>query len=153
MLVDSQTRWVLLAFNSRVQNWGLSLKGRGNQGHTKSKALQATREKQQNQTESQVVPEPEVMERRHVMKSRSLCSGGQIETALVPAGFWCSSSMRKIILGFACHVGQYQCSYLFSVVNMQRSTSVLVNYLQQSYDDAICLLFLKLSFPSLLFML
>lgn len=99
------------------------------------------------------MPEPEVMGWRHAVKSHSLCSGGQTETALIPAGFWCSSSMRKIRLRFTYHVGQYQCSYLFSVINMQRSTSVLVNYLQQSYDGAICLLFLKLSFPSLLFTL
>lgn len=71
----------------------------------------------------------------------------QTETALVPADFWCSSSVRKIRLRFTCHVVQYQCSYLFSVLNKQRSTSVLVNYLQQSNDGTICLLFLKLFFP------
>lgn len=80
----------LTSFNSRVQNWADSFKGRGNQGHTKSKAPQATREKQENHAESQVVPEPEVMGWRHMVKSHSLCSGGQTGTALVPAGFsWC----------------------------------------------------------------
>lgn len=131
----------LTSFKSRVQNWGDPLKGRGNQGHTRSKALQATREKQRNQAESQVVPGPGVVGWRGVMKSHSLYSGGQTQTALVPAGFWCSSSMRKIRMRFTCLVGQYQCSYLFSLLSMQRSASVLETYLQRSYNGAVCLVF------------
>lgn len=131
----------LTSFNSRVQNWGDPLKGRGNQGPTRSKALQATREKQRNQAESQVVPGAGVVGWRRVMESHSLCSGGQTEPALAPAGFWCSSSMAKIRLRFTCHVGQYQCSYLFSLLSMQRSASVLETYLQQSYNGAVCLVF------------
>lgn len=49
---------------------------------------------------------------------------------------------------FTCLVGQYQCSYLFSL-SMQRSASVLETYLQQSYNGAVCLVckaFLSLFF-------
>lgn len=38
--------------------------------------------------------------------------------------------MRKVRLRIICHIGQYLCSYIFSVINMQRTTSVLVNYLE-----------------------
>lgn len=38
--------------------------------------------------------------------------------------------MRKIRLRITCHIGQYLCSYIFSVINMQRTTTVLVNYLE-----------------------
>lgn len=63
---------------------------------TKSKTLQTTAE---NQAKSQAVQEP-VMGWRHMVKSPSLCPRCQSETASVPSGFWCSSSLRKMRLRF-----------------------------------------------------
>lgn len=87
LLIHAGWQWGqvgLTSLNSRVQNWGDPLKGRGNQGHTRSKA---TREKQRNQAESQAVPGPGVVGWRRVMKSPSLYSGVRLRRPLFLLAF------------------------------------------------------------------
>lgn len=144
-LFESETVWVLPAFTQEIALTQIpSLKDSRNQV-TKSKTLQATGE---NQAEGQAVQEP-VMGWRHMVKAPSLCSRCQSGTALVSiwilALFIHEEAQTEVCL--SCRT-----TPVFSVVDMW--DLLLYLWVVCSRNRMMqFVLFPKLPFPSLLFVL